>query len=310
MNTVADGEHYLDIKAELRTALAEGKPVVALESTIISHGMPWQDNLECAETCERIVREHGAVPATIAIRGGRLKIGLERDDLEYLAQAKNVMKCSRRDLGYAVAKKLDGATTVAATMILAKLGGIRFFATGGVGGVHRGAESSMDISADLTELQITPVCVVSAGIKSILDIGRTLEYLETLGVPAAAWGQDRFPAFYTSDSGFDAPFRLDNPGEAAAMLRAHWELGLGSGAIIANPIPPEHAAKPEVINAAIEEALRRADRAGITGKETTPFLLDAVKELTGGESLESNKRLVYNNAALAADIARAYAASA
>jgi pseudouridine-5'-phosphate glycosidase len=303
MKTIAN----LEVAGEVQKALDAGNAIVDLESTIISHGMPYPDNLECAETCEKIVREHGAVPATIAILKGRLKIGLNREDLEYLAQAKGVVKCSRRDLGYIVSQKLDGATTVAATMILSHLAGIRFFATGGVGGVHRGAESSMDISADLTELQNTPVCVISAGVKSILDIGRTLEYLETLGVPAAAYGQDRFPAFYTPDSGFDAPLRLDSPAEAAAMLKAQWDLGFRGGAIIANPIPAEYAAAPEMINAAVEEALKRAAAAGISGKEITPFLLNAIKELSGGESLEANKRLVYHNAALAAEIASAYA---
>ncbi|MDR1909266.1 MAG: pseudouridine-5'-phosphate glycosidase, partial [Spirochaetaceae bacterium] len=210
--------NMLDITEELRDALASGKAAVALESTIITHGMPYPDNLECAETCEKRVREQGAVPATMAIIGGRLKAGLSREQLEYLASAKNAVKCSRRDLGYALSRGLDGGTTVAATMILSRLAGLRFFATGGLGGVHRGAESSMDISADMTELGVTPVCVVSAGVKSILDIGRSLEYLETLGVPVAAYGQDRFPAFYTPDSGFDAPLRLDSPAEAARML--------------------------------------------------------------------------------------------
>jgi len=201
-------DKYLDILPELRQALDQGKAVVALESTIISHGMPYPDNLECAANCEKLVREHGAVPATIAILKGRVKIGVTREELEYLAGAKNVVKCSRRDLAWVLASGQDGATTVAATMILADRAGIRFFATGGVGGVHRGAESSMDISADMTELQTTDVCVVSAGVKSILDIGRTLEYLETLGVPVAAFGQDQFPAFFSPDSGFNAPLRM------------------------------------------------------------------------------------------------------
>jgi pseudouridine-5'-phosphate glycosidase len=301
-------DKYLDVLPEVRQALEQGKAVVALESTIISHGMPYPDNLECAAECERRVREHGAVPATIAILGGRAKIGVAPEELERLAKAKNVVKCSRRDLAATLARGQDGATTVAATMILAGRAGIRFFATGGVGGVHRGAESSMDISADLTELQTTDVCVVSAGVKSILDIGRTLEYLETLGVPAAAFGQDRFPAFYTSDSGFDAPLRIDTALDAARMLKVKWDLALHGGVIIGNPIAKEYALPPEKINAAIEEALRRAEAKKIAGKEITPFLLDAVKELTGGESLEANKRLVYGNAALAADIAAAFAA--
>jgi pseudouridine-5'-phosphate glycosidase len=270
--------------------------------------MPYPDNLDCAANCEKIVRDHGAIPATIAILGGRVKIGVTRKELMYLAQAKKVVKCSRRDLAAVLALGQDGATTVAATMILANRAGIRFFATGGVGGVHRGAESSMDISTDLTELQTTDVCVVSAGVKSILDIGRTLEYLETLGVPVVAFGQDRFPAFYTPDSGFDAPLRMDTAAAVAGMLKVKWDFALHGGAIIGNPIPKEYAVPPERINGAIEEALRRADATKISGKEITPFLLDTVKELTGGESLEANKRLVYGNAALAADIAAAFAA--
>jgi pseudouridine-5'-phosphate glycosidase len=297
----------MDVLPEIRQALDQGKAVVALESTIISHGMPYPDNLDCAANCERIVRDHGAVPATIAILKGRVKIGLNRGELEYLAKAKNVVKCSRRDLAAVLSLGQDGATTVAATMILADRVGIRFFATGGVGGVHRGAECSMDISADLTELQTTDVCVISAGVKSILDIGRTLEYMETLGIPVVAFGQNRFPAFYTPDSGFDAPLRVDDAAAAARMLKVKWDLALHGGIIIGNPIPPEYAVPPEKINGAIEEALRRADAKKITGKEITPFLLDAVKELTGGESLEANKRLVYGNAALAADMAAAFA---
>ncbi|AEF85982.1 indigoidine synthase A family protein [Treponema primitia ZAS-2] len=301
-------EKYLDIQGEVREALAKGQAVVALESTIISHGMPYPDNLECAAACERIVREHGAIPATIAILKGRVKIGLTSEDLSYLASAKSVFKCSRRDLGYVLARGLDGATTVAATMILAARAGIRFFATGGVGGVHRGAESTMDISADMTELQTTDVCVISAGVKSILDIGRTLEYLETLGVPVAAFSQNRFPAFYTPDSGFDAPLRLDSAEDAAKMMKIKWDFDLHGGAIIGNPIPKEYAVPPEKINAAIDSALKQAGERGIAGKALTPFLLDKIKELTGGESLEANKHLVYNNAALAADIASAFAA--
>jgi pseudouridine-5'-phosphate glycosidase len=300
-------EKYLDIRAEVREALAEGRAAVALESTIISHGMPYPDNLECAVSCERIIRERGAVPATIAILGGRVKIGLSEEELARLAAAKDAVKCSRRDLAWVLAEGRDGAATVAATMIIAALGGIRFFATGGVGGVHRGAEQSMDISADMTELAATGVCVVSAGIKSILDIGRTLEYLETLGVPVAAFGQDRFPAFYTRDSGFDAPLRLDSAEAAARMMKVKWDLGLRGGAVIGNPIKEEYAMPREKIDAAIAEALRRAEDRGIRGKAVTPFLLDMVKKLTGGESLKANMQLVYGNAALAADIAAAYA---
>jgi pseudouridine-5'-phosphate glycosidase len=301
-------DKYLDILPEPWQALDQGKAVVALESTIISHGMPYPDNLECAANCEKLVREHGAVPATIAILKGRVKIGVTRAELEYLAGAKNVVKCSRRDLAWVLASGQDGATTVADTMILANRAGIRFFATGGVGGVHRGAEHSMDISADLTELQTTDVCVVSAGVKSILDIGRTLEYLETLGVPVVAFGQDQFPAFFTPDSGFNAPLRIDTAEAAARMLKVKWDLALRGGVIIGNPIRKEHAVPAEKINKAIDEALRRADAQKVTGKAITPFLLDTVKELTGGESLEANKHLVYGNAALAADIAAAFAA--
>jgi pseudouridine-5'-phosphate glycosidase len=304
MNTC---NNCLDIAGEVRDALNGGRPVVALESTIISHGMPYPDNLACARTCENIIREHGAVPATIAILGGRAKIGLCAGELSRLAEAKDVVKCSRRDLAHVMALGRDGAATVAATMILASLAGIRFFATGGVGGVHRGAESSMDISADMTELALTDVCVISAGVKSILDIGRTLEYLETLGVPVAAFGQDRFPAFYTPDSGFDAPLRVNSAEEAALMMKLKWDLGLKGGAIIANPIAAEYAVSREKIDAAIEEALRLAGEQGIGGKALTPFLLDAIKRLTGGESLAANMHLVYGNAALAAGIAAAYA---
>jgi pseudouridine-5'-phosphate glycosidase len=304
MNTY---ETYLDVQPEVREALDGGRPVVALESTIISHGMPYPDNLECAARCEKIIRDHGAVPATIAVLKGRAKIGLSGGELSYLAEAKGVVKCSRRDLAYVLAKGLDGAATVAATMILADRAGIRFFATGGVGGVHRGAESSMDISADMTELASTNVCVISAGVKSILDIGRTLEYLETLGVPVIAFGQDRFPAFYSPDSGFDAPLRVDSAEEAARMMKIKWDMGLSGGAIIGNPIAGGSAMPPEKINAAIEQALKHAAEKKIAGKAITPFLLDAVKTLTGGESLAANMQLVYGNAALAADIAAAYA---
>jgi pseudouridine-5'-phosphate glycosidase len=298
---------YLDIAPEVKEALDSGHAVVALESTIITHGMPYPDNLECAKRCEQIVREHGAAPATTAILKGRIKIGLSDSELAYLATAKSVVKCSRRDLAYVLGSGLDGASTVAATMIMSRLAGIRFFATGGVGGVHRGAESSMDISADMTELQTTGVCVVSAGVKSILDIGRTLEYLETLGVPVVAFGQDRFPAFYTPDSGFDAPLRIDSAEGVARMMKIKWDIGLQGGAIIGNPIAAEYAVPSAKINAAIDEALRLAVEKHITGKAVTPFLLDAVKLLTGGESLAANKQLVYGNAALAADIAIAYA---
>jgi pseudouridine-5'-phosphate glycosidase len=297
---------YVDISPEVRTALHKGRAVVALESTIISHGMPYPANLECAKNCEIIIRGNGATPATIAILGGRIKIGLTTAQLEHLAEADDVVKCSRRDLPHLLATGRDGAATVAATMIMASLAGIRFFATGGIGGVHRGAEDSMDISADLTELGITDVCVISAGIKSILDIGRTLEYLETMGVPVAAYGQDDFPAFYTRESGFKAPIRLDTPAEVAEMMHVKWDVGLKGGALIGNPIPKDYAMPKEEIDNAIESALQRATELGVTGKHITPFLLDLIKTLTEGRSLDTNMRLVYNNARLAAEIASAY----
>ena len=299
---------YMDVLPEVRVALEQNRAVVALESTIISHGMPYPANVECAKRCEEIIREAGAIPATVAILGGRIKIGLSGEQIEHLAKSKEVVKCSRRDLAYILASKMDGAATVAATMLMASLADIRFFATGGVGGVHRGAESSMDISADLTELQTTDVCVISAGVKSILDIGRTLEYLETLGVPAAAFGQDDFPAFYTRESGFKAPLRFDAPVEIAEMMRIKWELGIKGGAIIGNPIPAEYAMPKAEIDDAIDDAMLKASEMNITGKEITPFLLDAVSKLTDGRSLEANIRLVYNNSRLAAEIAVAYAA--
>ena len=298
---------YIDILPEVQETLDQGGAVVALESTIISHGMPYPSNLECAKKCEEIIRENGATPATIAILGGRLKVGLTESSLEYLATSDSIVKCSRRDLSYVLAMELDGgAATVSATMIIASLAGIRFFATGGVGGVHRGAESSMDISADLTELSLTDVCVISAGVKSILDIGRTLEYLETLGVPVVAYGQDDFPAFYTCESGYKAPLRLDSPASVAEMMRVKWELGLKGGAIIGNPIPEQYAMPKAEIDATIEAALEKADEIGVTGRDITPFLLDSIKKLTEGRSLEANKQLVYNNARLAAEIAAAY----
>jgi len=297
---------FIDILPEVQNALDKDGPVVALESTIISHGMPYPQNLECAKDCERIIRENGATPATIAVLDGRIKIGLSDEQLEYFATSKDIIKCSRRDLPYVISSGKNGAATVSATMIMAALAGVRFFATGGVGGVHRGAEDSMDISADLIELSVTDVCVISAGIKSILDIGLTLEYLETLGVPVVAYGQDEFPAFYTRDSGFKAPLRLETPEQAAEMMRIKWELGLSGGAIIGNPIPEEYAMPVEEIDSAINTALTNASLLGIEGKEVTPYLLSAVKELTKGHSLIANMHLVQNNARLAAKIAAAY----
>ena len=295
---------YLEISPEVQSALAEGKPVVALESTIISHGMPYPQNVETAMNVERIVRENGAVPATIAIIGGRLKAGLSADEIEYLGKkGYDVTKASRRDLPVLVARGADGATTVATTMIIAAMAGIRVFATGGIGGVHRGAEVTMDISADLEELAHTPVLVVCAGAKSILDLGLTLEYLETKGVPVIGYGTSELPAFYTRKSGFGVDYRLDTPDEVAAAFRAKLEMGLEGGMLVTNPIPEQYSMDPDVINRAIDEAVAEAHAKGIRGKQTTPFLLAKIKDLTGGDSLASNIRLVYNNAALAAKVA-------
>ena len=292
---------YLDISPEVAQALAAGKPVVALESTIISHGMPYPKNVETALRVERTIRENGAVPATIAIIGGRLKAGLSESEIEYLGKTgRAVAKVSRRDLPVIVANHADGATTVATTMLIAHMAGISVFATGGIGGVHRGAETTMDISADLEELAQTPVMVVCAGAKSILDLGLTLEYLETKGVPVIGYGTDELPAFYTRKSGFSVDYRADSPEELAAMFRAQRDLGYRGGMLVTNPIPEQYAMDKDVIDAAIAQALRECGEKGVHGKETTPFLLARVVELTGGESLESNIRLVLNNAALAA----------
>lgn len=294
------------VAEEVADALSAGRPVVALESTIISHGMPYPDNVAMAREVEGIVREGGAVPATIALLHGRPRIGLDADDLELLASDESVLKVSVRDLGYAVARGLHGATTVASTMRLAALAGIRVFVTGGLGGVHRGAERSFDVSADLHELSTTPVAVVSAGVKSILDIGLTLETLESLGVPVLAVGADEFPSFYSRRSGHRAPMRVDSPSEAAAVLRAHWELGLGSGVVIANPIPDADEIPAEEIGAVIEQALGDLDRLGIHGKDATPYLLGRIVELTGGASLTANIALVRHNARFGAALAAAY----
>ncbi len=297
---------HLVLSEKVKAALAEGRPVVALESTIISHGMPYPENVKTALACERIVREHGAEPATIAVIGGKLCAGLTQEQIEYLgSQGQKVSKASRRDLPVLVARKQDGATTVAATMIIAALAGIRVFATGGVGGVHRGATTSMDISADLEELAHTPVAVVCAGAKAILDLGLTLEYLETRGVPVIGFGTDELPAFYTDKSGFSLDYRMDTPEEVAAAIRAQRDIGFPGGMLITNPIPAEYAMRPEVIDSAIDHALREADKQGIHGKAVTPFLLAEVTELTSGNSLQSNIQLVYNNVALAAKIAAA-----
>ncbi len=295
---------YLDISTPVREALAAGKPVVALESTIISHGMPYPQNVETALNVEKIIREHGATPATIAIIGGRLKAGLTPEEIDYLGKTgSGVTKASRRDLPILVAKGADGATTVTTTMMIAAMAGIEIFATGGIGGVHRGAETTMDISADLEELAHTPVMVICAGAKSILDLGLTLEYLETKGVPVIGYGTEELPAFYTRRSGFSVDYRLDTPEELARAFHVKRELGLAGGMLVTNPIPEEYSMDPATINAAIDKAIAEANEQGIHGKATTPFLLAKVKELTGGDSLDSNIQLVYNNAALAADTA-------
>jgi pseudouridine-5'-phosphate glycosidase len=302
----------LELATEVRDALAANRPVVALESTIIAHGMPHPQNLETAQILEQIIRDQGAVPATIAVIAGEYKIGLSAAELYLLATDKDVVKLSARDLPFAAAKRLHGATTVAATMRLAAEAGIRMFATGGIGGVHRGAELSFDVSADLTELATTPVAVVSAGAKSILDIGRTLEVLETLSVPVIAYRSDQFPAFYSRESGFPAPMRLDSAEEIARLLQARWALGGASagGVSIANPIPRADEIPSAAIATAIEAALDEAVRNGITGKAVTPFLLERVNATTGGASLTANIALVKHNAKLAAEIAVALAALA
>ena len=299
---------YLDVAPEVAQALAEGRPVVALESTIISHGMPYPKNVQTALLVEQTIRDNGAVPATIAIIGGRLKAGLSTEEIEYLGRTgRAVAKASRRDLPALVARGADGATTVATTMIIAHMDGIRIFATGGSGGVHRGAELTMDISADLEELAQTPVMVVCAGAKSILDLGLTLEYLETKGVPVIGYGTEELPAFYTRKSGFGVDYRVDSPAELAAVYAAQRELGYKGGMLVTNPIPEEYAMDKAVIDAAIEQALAEAKAQGVHGKETTPFLLARVVALTGGNSLESNIQLVLNNARLASLTAAALA---
>ncbi len=292
---------YLDLSPEVAAALAAGKPVVALESTIISHGMPYPQNVETALRVEATIRENRAVPATIAVIGGRLKAGLTAEEIEYLGKkGREVTKASRRDLPVLVARKADGATTVTTTMIIAAMAGIKVFATGGIGGVHRGAETTMDISADLEELARTPVMVICAGAKSILDLGLTLEYLETKGVPVIGYGTEELPAFYTRRSGFKVDYRLDTPEELAAAFRAKLEMGLVGGMLVTNPIPEEYSMDPGRINAAIDQALAECAEKGIKGKDTTPFLLARIKDITGGDSLASNIQLVLNNARLAA----------
>ena len=295
---------YLDVSPEVAEALKNHKPVVALESTIISHGMPYPQNVETALKVEDIIRANGATPATIAILGGRLKAGLSKEEIEYLGKkGLNVTKASRRDLAVLTARGEDGATTVTTTMMIAHMAGIQVFATGGIGGVHRGAETTMDISADLEELASTPVMVVCAGAKSILDLGLTLEYLETHGVPVIGYGTKELPAFYTRKSGFEVDYRMDSPAELAAAFHAAREMNLRGGMLVTNPIPEEYAMDHAVINQAIDQAITEAKEQGIHGKATTPFLLARVKDLTGGNSLDSNIQLVFNNARLAAQTA-------
>jgi len=298
---------YIDIHQDVAKALAENKPVVALESTIISHGMPWPENAQTAKLVEQTVIESGAVPATIAIINGRIKVGLSHDEIDELARAGlTVTKCSRRDLPFVVAEKKMGATTVAATMIIANMAGIRVFATGGIGGVHRGAQQTFDISADLQELGRTSVAVVCAGAKSILDLALTREYLETMGVPVLGYKTDALPAFYTRTSDQTVDYRHDSPSEVAQFLAAKWQLGLEGGVVIANPIPEEFAMDLEKIDNAVEQALTELAEQNISGKESTPFLLARVAELTGGDSLASNIQLVLNNARLGSAIAAEY----
>ena len=298
----------LRLTPEVEAALAAGGPVVALESTIISHGMPYPDNVAMALEVEQIIRDGGATPATIAILDGIPRIGLSADDLELLASDPSVVKVSVRDLPYVVSTKAHGATTVAATMRLAALSGIRVFVTGGLGGVHRGGEDSMDVSADLTELAVTDVAVISAGVKSILDIGRTLERLETLGVPVVGYGSDEFPSFFSRVSGHRVPMRLDTPEDLAAMMRAKWDLGIAGGVSIANPVPTGEEIPASDMDAVIARALADCDARGIRGKDITPYLLGRIVELTEGASLRTNIALVRNNARLGAALAVAYSA--
>lgn len=297
----------MDLTPEVAAALKAGRPVVALESTIISHGMPYPQNVEMARGVEQVVRDSGATPATIAVLGGRLKVGLSPDELEKLATDKSVQKISTRDLPVTVALGQNGATTVASTMRIASLAGIRVFATGGTGGVHRGAGQTMDISADLLELARTEVCVVSAGVKSILDIGLTLEVLETQGIPAITLGSEEFPSFYSRRSGFASPLSVANEAEAARVLHTKWTLGLGGGVMLANPVPAEAEIPAEEMAGQIEQALSDMNALGLTGKDTTPYLLGRIVEITGGRSLETNIALVQHNAAVAARAAVEYA---
>ena len=298
-------ERFFDFKDEVKEALEGGKPVVALESTLISHGFPYPENLEVAGEMEEIIRGCGVVPATIAVIGGKIKVGLTAGELEFMATSKDIVKASRRDLAVIVAKGLNGATTVAATMLVAERAGIKVFATGGIGGVHRGAEKTFDVSADLQELARTPVAVVCSGAKAILDLPLTKEYLETMGVPVIGFGSEELPAFYCRESGLKVDYVVNDEKEAAGIIRAMQDLGLGGGMIIANPVPEEYALSIEYMNEVIEEAVRAVEKEGIKGKKLTPYLLNKIKELTGGKSLKANIELVKNNAQVAAKIARA-----
>ena len=296
---------YLWVSDEVKEAVQHNKPVVALESTIISHGMPYPQNVETALAVENVIRENGAIPATIAILGGKMCVGISKDQIEYLGKkGLKVIKASRRDLPVLLARGEDGATTVTTTMIAAHLAGVKIFATGGIGGVHRGAETTMDISADLEELAETPVMVVCAGAKSILDLGLTLEYLETKGVTVIGYQTDELPAFYCRKSGFGVDYRLDTPAEIASAIRVKEACGLKGGLLITNPIPEEYAMPEEKMNKCIDDAVRMANEQGIHGKQLTPFLLDKIKTLTEGKSLEANIKLVLNNAKLGAEVAQ------
>ncbi|NLC25393.1 MAG: pseudouridine-5'-phosphate glycosidase [Fastidiosipila sp.] len=294
---------YLDVRKDVLAAVEKGQAVVALESTIISHGMPYPQNIETALQCEKIIAQQGAVPATIGLIAGRLIVGLSADEIEYMGKEKDIIKVSRRDLPFVVARGGDGATTVAATMIIAALAGVKIFATGGIGGVHRKAQETFDISADLQELANTSVAVVCAGAKSILDIALTLEYLETYGVPVVGYQTDKFPAFYTRKSGYGVDYKVESAAELARAIKTKWDLNLEGGVVVANPIPEQEELDQDLINKAIESALKEAKKLGIAGKETTPFLLSKVKDITQGESLKANVALVYNNARVAADLA-------
>ena len=298
---------YLSITPEIQKAIEEGKPIVALESTILSHGMPYPENLEFAHEVEKIVRAEGATPATTAIIDGKLKVGLNDDELLLMCKAENIAKASRRDVAVYLTTKQTAATTVATTMLIADLAGIRVFATGGIGGVHRGAQETMDISADLQEFAHTAVCVVSAGCKSILDIGLTLEYLETYGVPVLGYQTDDFPAFYCESSGYGVDYNVKDANEVAKILKTKWDLGLAGGVLVGNPIPHEYSMDHKEIDVAIDKALQMAKEKGIRGKQTTPFLLATIKDLTGGDSLASNLQLAYNNARVASKIAVEFA---